>query len=560
MIKRFLLVIICTCLSATAVAAPPANDLWENRTAIGTLPFSTTVTSVVDATLSDSDPRPFCRGGASSQGARSLWFSITPASEEFLNVSGSGYDTMIAVYTGTPGSFAQVFGGCNDDGLPAFGSRVAGVRLSAGVEYSIYVAQFNGISVPGNLSFLAARAPQYAVTQTADRAGPTCAAGNCSLREAISAANANPGVVVVPSGSYTLSLAGASEDLNATGDLDVRSGYAIYGAGAELTTISAAGLNDRVLHVDPSQTAGHSLILSGLRLSDGNVSGDGGAINNGTNGNEYLALDRVQLRNHRASINGGALRTASIVEIRASEIDGNDAASNGGALYLQGGADTRTNIVASTFSNNLARGNFAGGGGAIYTTTGSTLIESSTLSGNRSNFAGGGVLATTSSGGLLIRYSTLANNIADADATDSSEGGGVRYEGGVSTTLIGNLLADNRTDGAAGAFNDCSISPSAGPFATGSNFVRTVGNCEFNSSGDIVGLDARLGSLRLQGGLTRTHLPAFRSAAIDGQAQTCPTIDQRGVTRPLDGNADGDANCDFGAAESDVLFADGVES
>src|SRR5690242_7952991 len=60
--------------------------------------------------------------------------------------------------------------------------------------------------------------------------------GDCSLREAIQAANTNAAVdrctagtltpideIIVPPGTYTLTLAGANENNNATGDLDISS-------------------------------------------------------------------------------------------------------------------------------------------------------------------------------------------------------------------------------------------------------------------------------------------------------------------------------------------------
>lgn len=56
--------------------------------------------------------------------------------------------------------------------------------------------------------------------------------GNCSLREAIQAANTDSAVdactagsgadtIDVPAGTYALAIAGAGEDANATGDLDI---------------------------------------------------------------------------------------------------------------------------------------------------------------------------------------------------------------------------------------------------------------------------------------------------------------------------------------------------
>lgn len=55
-------------------------------------------------------------------------------------------------------------------------------------------------------------------------------------------------------------------------------------------------------------------------------------------------------------------------------------------------------------------------------------------------------------------------------------------------------------------------------------------------------------TLSNNGGLTQTHALVPGSPAIDG-AGTCPAKDQRGVSRPQDGNNDGLPICDIGAFE-----------
>lgn len=80
---------------------------------------------------------------------------------------------------------------------------------------------------------------------------PACVAGVCqSLRAALIAANAAAGAdtITLPSGIHQLAIAGAGEDLAATGDLDVLDDVTIIGAGQSVTIIDAAGL-DRVFHV-----------------------------------------------------------------------------------------------------------------------------------------------------------------------------------------------------------------------------------------------------------------------------------------------------------------------
>ncbi|MEZ4767380.1 MAG: CSLREA domain-containing protein [Caldilineales bacterium] len=69
----------------------------------------------------------------------------------------------------------------------------------------------------------------------------TSVPGQCTLRAAVQEANALPGAetVVVPPGTYLLTLAGADEDEAATGDLDITGDTTIKGAG--LPTRSSTG-------------------------------------------------------------------------------------------------------------------------------------------------------------------------------------------------------------------------------------------------------------------------------------------------------------------------------
>src|SRR5262249_3184935 len=91
-----------------------------------------------------------------------------------------------------------------------------------------------------------ALAATFTVTKTADT-NDGVGNSDCSLREAISAANATLGAdtITLPAGTYQLTLAnagGTNEDNNATGDLDVNDSLTINGAGSG-TTIIEAGTN-----------------------------------------------------------------------------------------------------------------------------------------------------------------------------------------------------------------------------------------------------------------------------------------------------------------------------
>ena len=130
--------------------------------------------------------------------------------------------------------------------------------------------------------------------------------GDCSLREAVQAANIGDRVdtclagsggntIKLPHGVYTLTLAGGDEDNNATGDLDIKSTVAISAATGAQPVIDGNQL-DRVLHVH----TGAVVSIEGITISNGHapdgsesgcgIAGDepcpgavgGGLLNDGT--------------------------------------------------------------------------------------------------------------------------------------------------------------------------------------------------------------------------------------------------------------------------------------
>ncbi|MEE9290106.1 MAG: CSLREA domain-containing protein, partial [Alphaproteobacteria bacterium] len=106
---------------------------------------------------------------------------------------------------------------------------------------------------------VAAKAADFTVNSTLDAvdANPgdgicQTASGDCTLRAAIGEANQLAGLdwIILPAGTYTITMAGAEEDANATGDLDVTDHLVLTGASSVATLIDGGNL-DRVLHVDP---------------------------------------------------------------------------------------------------------------------------------------------------------------------------------------------------------------------------------------------------------------------------------------------------------------------
>src|SRR5690554_4855169 len=153
----------------------------------------------------------------------------------------------------------------------------------------------------------AARAGAISVTTTDDELNND---GDCSLREAIVAANRDtdvdactPGggkdLIIVPAGTYTLGLSGANEDGGLTGDLDILEDLTIAGAGRSSTIIDARGL-DRVFHIAVATLS--TVELSRLTIIGGdNTDAGGGLMVQGGR----VTSTRISVRNNEAADGGG---------------------------------------------------------------------------------------------------------------------------------------------------------------------------------------------------------------------------------------------------------------
>lgn len=261
----------------------------------------------------------------------------------------------------------------------------------------------------------------FAVTKTEDTNDGACLPTDCSLREAVVAANTTPGLdmITLPEGDYALTITGANEDQSVTGDLDISEEATIDGAGAATTTVSAGGedgIGDRVLDI----VANADATISGLTMSGGSPPGDpdrsdnsfGGGIAN--RGAGELELVEVTVSNNTASFGGGIAiddsdddgGTLTLADSTVSKNTASGSASGGG-IGIDGSSAT---IIGTTISDNTAR---AGGGIAIVNSNDEqTIIENSTISTNSAtDLFGGGVVNSNSL--TTIRSTTITDNAAD---------------------------------------------------------------------------------------------------------------------------------------------------
>jgi CSLREA domain-containing protein len=306
-------------------------------------------------------------------------------------------------------------------------------------------------------------------------------------------------------------------------------------ATAEATTQSGGG----GIHL-----AGYiSIIIRDCVISNNSAFGWGGGILN-QNGFPTTIVRTSIVNNHvngsDTSIAGGGVfqgNYSGMLTIEDSTIQNNSSAFKGGGLFHYGNSGSMANVYIkhSTIAYNQAEGFGAG----IYN-QGDLFLTNVTVSHNEVagiyNQWGGGIY-NHDYGNLTIQNSTITENSART-------GGGIYRSGGV-VTAKNSIIAHNvATDTATGGPN-CY----GGLTSNGYN-LQNDNSCPFNNVGDMNQTNPRIGPLQGNGGLTDTHALLSNSPAIDaGTNAGCPTRDQRGVTRPQDGNGDGNAICDIGSFE-----------
>jgi hypothetical protein len=381
------------------------------------------------------------------------------------------------------------------------------------------------------------------------------ASGSCSLRAAVMQANAiDPGTgsheIRINGTEHFMTVANTAGDENAAakGDYDILQNTRIVGTGPA-TTILHAGTElgeglDRFFDIRGNNI---DVEISGITLMYGDANGGTGGAIRATDSGSHLTLDDVTIYFAATSNAGVAIWSAADLEITDSTI-GNSQGRNG-TIYTQGADVTirRTSIVENRTTFN---------GSALYLAVESVaLVDRSTIAANESGTGGPIVVGSSNvdDSSLTLRNSTVSSNTANAAngaMIGSFDEGVVTIE---SSTIGSNTGFGLDLNGPSSVKNTILSGNSRGncaqdPTSAGHN-LDTGTTCGFDASGDISSGSAKLGPLQDNGGPTLTRALSVESDAIDAGA-ACPSVDQRGASRPKDGDGSGVATCDIGAYEA----------
>ncbi|MFQ5419800.1 MAG: CSLREA domain-containing protein [Anaerolineae bacterium] len=294
--------------------------------------------------------------------------------------------------------------------------------------------------------------------------------GDCSLREAIAAANNDTAVDACGPGTgndvIQFSLSTPALITLTQGQLSIeKDAVTLTGPGVDLLAISgnqASRIFDIAYNI--------AVTLTGMTVRDGSTSGDGGGLRSAG----PLTLINTTFINNTAGDDGGAIDVQGSLTISSTNILSNTAAGQGGGIN---GFGTTTSLTGGRFEDNRA-GSFAGGvyanGSLVVTGTQfisnaaqtyvgavwawkDATITNATFTQNRANNNNIGAMYVRED--LLMTASSFISNTAGQKIGAALGGNDVHITGGV---FSGNVAAAGR----AGA-----LDVSGGLWITGTHFT-----------------------------------------------------------------------------------------
>ena len=251
----------------------------------------------------------------------------------------------------------------------------------------------------------------FTVTTTDDHNDSSCDGSDCTLREAIAAANSAPAADTI---GFRV-----TGTINLTSALpDISDDVAINGPGAALMTVRRnASVTDR-FRIFTVTTPG-TVAISGLTISNGSDTGRGGGIRNFSTGT--LNVTSCTISDNSAS-DGGGISNNGALNLTNSTIRNNQVRGFGGGIFTDNFATT--NITDSTLIGNVAEEE----GGGIFNFDGTVNITNSAISDNEAS--GNALLGSAGIGGGIQNFARGTVNVLKCKINDNSAG----FGGGISNT------------------------------------------------------------------------------------------------------------------------------
>jgi len=327
--------------------------------------------------------------------------------------------------------------------------------------------------------------------------------------------------------------------INNNGTLSPDESLIVLGPGPDLLTITSGG-SGRVIYLDAQS---ESFSFSGLTISGGHNSSGAGAGIFVRDGELIIknCIIKDNVNSYQNTGGGGIYAITSQVYIENSLIENNSSNLGGAGMSLA--ASTVTVVKNSSIIGNAVGSSSSGwGGGGIYI-SGILSMENCTISGNSHPIRGGAIDVY---GFLNLNSCTLTENSAD-------ECGGI-YEHSPSqedtiVVLENSLIGLNAS--LVGGGNDLH----GRIYSNGYNLIYDYADATISGdvTGNILGQNPLLGPLQNYSSTVMFHPLLSGSPAIDNaNNESCLSIDQRGKTRPQDGDENGNAVADIGSIE--LLF------
>ncbi len=439
-------------------------------------------------------------------------------------------------------------------------------------------------------------APAYAATITVTTANDVVDGGDglTSLREAISQANAaaEATTIELAAGTYSLSLCGADEDANASGDLDYTGAQVLTIAGNS-ATIEQTCASQRLLHAingtsgvvlqSLTLTSGEQIVgaavawandltLQGVTVS-GNDAGGGAVLSSddmfamgpalylidstvgpNTGTGVRVSLGSVSLTG--STLTGNTLRGAGLID-GALTVSGSTVQGNG----TDGLSTTGQGEGLFAISDSEITGN--GGVGVICSACGHLEVTDSVISGNA-----GGVVVNVDQDEASDDLHISIDNSTVASNTKTGAGGGLGVfilelspEAPAAQILLNRSTfsgnAANGMDGRGGAVFAATGEVRAGNSTVDGNTAAVTGGGIFSATGDVFLQHATITRNSAPAGAnigTGEDLNAFASivASAAGGGDDCAIS---GTTLSSGYNVGGDTSCAFVGGPGDLTNA-----